>query len=189
MPEVHGGAQGPALSKLQRFGVPLVVGILVDGASELLKFAAHHQRQDFEYFSLRDVPSALFLWLLAIALVGFSAFLLEKFSDRKPLIRTVLLVLSLTLVGALDPWSVLSKRELLLEACDRIQTGQSLRDVTKDMFTEPMVIAHVDNDQYGSSCTGDCWLRFTYDIPKLWGSEVFQVDFGSNQRVLRTKKF
>ena len=80
----HDRPKLPTASMARRLAVPLLVGVLVDGASELLKGVAHHQREEFEFLNLHEVPSSLILWLLAIALLVFSVLLLEKFSDPNP---------------------------------------------------------------------------------------------------------
>jgi hypothetical protein len=162
-----------------RLVIPLAAGILIDGASELVKKAAHYQREQFEGTG-RDFLGALFLWALAIGIVALSTYLFEKFSDPDPIVRNVLLFVALVLVGGSELWEVLLRDEMV-KAYGQIQVGWSLHQINRIVTEEPLVVSH---DESFGSCTGKCWLTLSYRIPTLWGRRYFDVDLDKDLVVI-----
>jgi hypothetical protein len=186
------------LGKLALLVVPILAGVFADGASELLKLVAHGitaQLKDFLYwhvgtwYDLFTGPVAL---TFCIVFLVAATFLLEKFADSRPWIRNVLLVLSLVIVGAFQPWTLVHRSELL-RAFRSVHKGDSVTEVLTKMVDSPATIQAHENGvrnspsaKYRVDCEQSCWLRLTYDVPSLWATPFVEIDFDADQKVIRT---
>lgn len=187
--------QRRSLGRLALLVVPILAGILVDGASEFLKLVAHGittQLRDFiqwrigRWNGLFDAPLALGF---CIGLLVLATLLLEKFVDPRPWVRNALLVLSLVIVGALEPWT-LFHRDQLLHAYEGVYIGESVADVLTAMDGSPATIQPHENGARNPLdsrvyCEQSCWLRLTYDVPSVWSTQFVEIDFSSDQKVIR----
>jgi hypothetical protein len=166
-------------------GLPIVVGVLVDGASESLKFVARAVSNhiiDRIGFTLAD-PLVLGLCML---LLGAAILMYEKvIGDTQPLVRSLLLVLSLVIAGALEPWGLLLTRGPILDAYDKVQLGvDSLTDVRRRFPASPLVelhdYKHLNPEGSHIYCAQGCSVRLTYDVPSLWHRPFVYIDFDSD---------
>lgn len=167
--------------------VPIVVGVLVDGASESLKYVARAVSNhifDGIGFTLAD-PLVLGLCIL---LVVAATVLYEKVvNDAQPLARSVILVLSLVIVGAFEPWGLLFTRKPILDAYNKVQNGDSLEKVRSQFLASPLVEFHDDKnlnfDDSHIYCAQGCFVRLTYDVPSVWHRPFVRIEFDSNQKM------
>jgi hypothetical protein len=187
-----------SLGKLALLLVPILAGILVDGASEFLKVVAHGATTEWKDYlqwrlgnwsTLFDVPFALGF---CVALLVLATLLLDKSVDPRPWVRNVLLVLSLVIVGALEPWTLFHRDELL-HAYDGVYRGERLAAVLKALDdSRPIIQVHEDGmrNKFNSHvyCEQNCWLRLTYHVPSLWKTSFVEIDFDSDQRVIRNER-
>lgn len=174
--------------------VPIVAGLLVDGASEGLKFVTHgvsNHTIDRE-LTLAD-PLIL---VVCIALLVAAILMYERsIEPTKRELRILLLVLSLLIAGALEPWEVFFNRKPILNAYDKVCTGVDKACTSVDSLTDvrrkfdpasPRVEFHdyKNLNPKGSHiyCAQGCSARLTYDVPSLWHRPIVYIDFdyGSN---------
>jgi len=140
----------PLLGKLALLVVPIVAGVFVDGASELLKLVAHGITAELKDFFHSEIGTwnDLFIAPIALAfsiiLLVAATFLLEKFADPTPWIRNVLLVLSLVIAGVVQPWTLFQRGELL-RAFHRVHKGRSVTEVLTVMGDVPATIQPHEN--------------------------------------------
>jgi hypothetical protein len=173
--------------------VPIVAGILVDGASESLKFVTHgvsNQTMDRELTLADPLILVLCIVLLVAAILMYE----RSIEHTKCEVRILFLVLSLVIVGALEPWAVFFNRKPILDSYDKVCTGvdkctgvDSLTDVQRKFGpASPRVEFHdyKNLNPKGSHiyCAQGCSVRLTYDVPSLWHRSFVYIDFdyGSN---------
>jgi hypothetical protein len=181
--------------RLAMLVVPILAGILLDGASELLKLFAHGITTQLKDYLQWHIGSLSDLFVAPVAL-GFclvllvpATWLLERFVDPRPWVRNVLLVLSLVIVGGLEPWT-LFQRNQILHAYNGVYDKEPLADVLQAMDESPLTITpHEDGVRNPPKsyiyCEQDCWLRLTYSVPSLWRTGFVEIDFDSHQEEKR----
>lgn len=147
-----------------------------------MKFVARGVSNDIrDGFGLTlDDPLALGL---CIVLLGAATLMYERVIKRtKPVVRSLLLVLSLVIVGALEPWGFLT-RGAILDAYEKVKVGDSLADVRKRFLASPLVelhdYKHLNSDDSPIYCAQGCSVRLTYDVPSLWHRPFVYIDFNS----------
>jgi hypothetical protein len=174
--------------------VPVSIGVAVDGASEALKFLSHAGRTRLidagnGIGSGTDAYVLLLGLAACVAILVFAGRTLEKYGDPRPWVRNTLIVISLVIVGALEPWGVLLSRDQILKSYDSVNIGDDFGAVKNRFYDNPLVelrekVEPKIPDSDHVYCDQNCWIRLTYDVPSFWGSGFVAFDFDSNQKVV-----
>jgi hypothetical protein len=123
----------------------------------------------------------------AIVLVILSTWILDSWKWAHPsrAVRTTLLIISIILTAIVDPPGHIFKDEAL-NAYAKAYLGEPMADVLKPFEHEgpALVLPHKENgDQL--DCTGDCWVRLSYELPEVFGERWISLDFDRNLKLLK----
>ena len=173
--------------------LPVALGVMIELACELLKQVVRYFTTSI-YFEIQNniweevKDSGIWSGLVfAIALVVLSTWVLDnwKWAHPRREVRTSLLLISIILTAIVDPPGRIFKGELL-NAFGTAYPGEPMPDVLKPFEHESpsLVLPHKDKgDQL--DCSGDCWLRLSYEVPEMFGERWISLDFDRDQKLLR----
>jgi hypothetical protein len=182
-------------SLLAEWGFPVLVGILIEISSDLLKRVTHYSStsvySEVSSGVLTELRSLNF-WVgiaFTIALVAALLWILENWPRAHPKlwVRITLVIISVIIAGVIDvPGRAFKDR--ILSAYDRARIGESMDDVLGrfqyhgDILIEP----NKDKKHHDAlDCVGDCWLRLIYDVPVMFGERGVTLEFGQDQKLVR----
>ena len=92
-----------------RFGVPIPCGIAIDFGSELFKLVTNYESTHLWFdirehlFHLSDAWDLLLALAFCITIIAMGTLAVEKWGDRRPAVKTALLIGSLTLTAMFLP--------------------------------------------------------------------------------------
>jgi hypothetical protein len=185
----------PKRSFVAEWGFPLLVGVLIEISSDLLKLVSHYSSTSV----YAEVSSGIFaelrsfdFWVgiaFTIGLVAVLLWVLENWPRAHPKlwVRITLVIFSVIIVGVIDPPSHAFK-DRILAAYDQARLGESMDDVLDqfqfhgDILIEPNKDKKPHNE---SDCVDSCWLRVRYQVPVIFGERWVTLEFAQDQKLIR----
>ncbi len=173
--------------------LPVALGVMIELACDLLKHTTRYfttniyfEIQNSIWQEVKDV-NIWFGLAFAIVLVILSTWILDSWKWAHPsrAVRTTLLIISIILTAIVDPPGHIFKDEAL-NAYSKAYPGEPMADVLKPFEHEgpALVLPHKENgDQL--DCTGDCWVRLSYEVPEMFGERWISLDFDRNLKLLK----
>lgn len=175
-----------------RIALPLAFGVLIELACDLLKhvvrFFSTSIYSDLKlgvWQQLREFDTWIGL-VFAIALVALSTWILDswKWADPRRWVRTGLLLISVMLTGMVDPLGHVFQDQLLA-AFGKAQMGEPMTIVLgRIQYSSPSLLWPHRDSKDELDCTGNCWIRLTYDVPVFFGESSIVFDFDRDQRLI-----
>lgn len=169
---------------------PIVLGIAIDGVSELLKKVGGFIVKEISDRMKYDLPvswDAIVGLLFMIVAVIFALYFLtktySKFESHEPGTRTAVLVLTLVLIGSTNLWAILLERPEIRKSYDEVTPNALLNDVKNKFAGEHPIVSLAGENNYG--CTQPCKTSLLYVVPKIFGETFMTFDFDANNRLLR----
>jgi hypothetical protein len=174
-----------------RIALPLVFGVMIELACDLLKhvvrFFSTSIYSDLKlgvWEQLREFDTWIGL-VFAIVLVALSTWILDswKWADPRRWVRTGLLLISVMLTGMVDPLGHVFQDQLLA-AFGKAQLGEPMSVVLgRIQYSSPSLLWPHKDSKDVLDCTGNCWIRLTYDVPVFFGESSIVLDFDRDQRL------
>jgi hypothetical protein len=182
-------------SILAQWGLPILVGVLIEFSSDLLKHVIHYVitsvYSDLSLGSYEELRHLDF-WIgftLAVGLVAISLWLLEVWTRAHPkrFVRILLVIIAVIIAAIADPLGRTFK-EKILTAYDKAEIGESMYDVLGrfQYYGSVVIVPNKDKKRHDElDCVGECWLRLMYDVPVLIGERWVILEFGHDQKLIR----
>ena len=175
----------------------LIFGVLLDGASEGLKYAARwflNRYLDYCWLGI-DRPTwsdAVILALCAVLTIVVAALCETILRKSPPIVRPLLLVIPLLVVGAVRPWELLNKRTEMLTGFQRVEAKEPLDRIRYTFGDNPKFefgdASKTNPKGYYLYCAGDCILRLEYDVPSFLHGESLRFDFNSKLELIHAER-
>jgi hypothetical protein len=185
----------PKRSLLAEWGFPVLVGVLIEISSDLLKRASHYSSTSV----YAEVSSGVFaelqsgnFWLsiaIAVGLVAALLWILENWPRAHPnlWVRITVVIISVIIAGIIDVPGRAFK-DKILTAYKQAQIGDSMVDVL-DLFQyhgDILIEPNKDKKRHNESdCVDSCWLRVRYEVPVALGERWVTLEFAQNQKLIR----
>ncbi len=180
---------------LKRMGLPIVFGVTIEIACDLLKHVVRYFRTSI-YFDVghglwRELTDAD-IWIglgFAILLVVLSIWVLDawKWADPRRPVRTGLLLISVILAGIFNPLEYVF-RDSLLRGFDKAEKGQSMDAVLHGFeYGDPLVEPHRESGN-PADCSGNCWFRISYELPVVLGEHWIRLEFDRDQHLISKER-
>jgi hypothetical protein len=173
--------------------LPVALGIAIELARDLLKHAIRYfttsiyfDLQHDIWVELKDSNTWVGL-VVAIVLVVVSMWILDNWKWAHPSggVRIGLLVVSIALTAIVDPFGRTFKKELL-EGYKKAYMGEAMADVLKPFQQESPSLVVPDTDQGDQlDCTGNCWLRVSYEVPEMFAERWISLDFDRDLKLIK----
>jgi hypothetical protein len=178
----------PKRSVVAEWGFPILVGVLIEISSDLLKHVAHHISVSGGILS--ELPNPDFWTGIAftIGLVAVSLWILESWPRAHPKlwVKITLVIISVIIAGVIDVPGRAFK-DKILTAYDRAQVGESMNDVL-DRFQYGDILIEPNKDKTPHNeldCVDSCWLRVMYEVPVIFGERWVTLEFAQDQKLIR----
>jgi hypothetical protein len=182
-------------SFLAEIGLPILVGVLIEVSSELLKLATHHVSTSVAselwlgvFGEIRDSNFWLAI-LFAIGLLAGALWTFERWPrpHPKPWVRIAVVIVSVIIAAIVDPFGR-AFRDEILSAYKQAQIGELMVQVLNRFQHDTGIVVEPNKDKEhhdALDCIGECGLRLIYDVPVVFGESRVTLEFGRDQTLIR----
>ena len=179
----------PKRSFLAEWGIPVLVGFLVEVSSDLVKYVTQHVSTSFS--AERSELGSLDFWagiLFTICLLAVSLWILEIWHRGHPKrwVRITVAILSVIIAGIVDPFGH-APNDKILAAYHEAQIGERMPVVLNRFQYHGEVLIEPNKDRESHNeldCTSRCWIRLTYVVPEVFGERYVSLDFDRDQNLI-----
>jgi len=168
--------------------LPIVLGALIDGVSEVLKFVSGNfpkQLSDGRLMERMPWDNLLLLLFVATVMTVVLYFLMStlvKFESHNLSIKIAILVVTLVFLGSTNLWEVLLERRAMRASYEEVSTHTTFTEV-KNKFNRSGSFSYQNEYPYG--VPDDFAYSLRYEVPKAFGETTMMFYFGKDWKVLR----
>jgi hypothetical protein len=168
--------------------LPIVLGALIDGVSEVLKFVGGNfpkQVSDGKLMERMPWDNLLLLLFVATVMTVVLYFLMStfvKFESHNLSIKIAILVVTLVFLGSTNLWEVLLERGAMRASYDEISTETTFTQV-KNKFNRSGSLSY--QGEYSLSVPDAFAYSLRYEVPKAFGETTMMFYFGKDWKVVK----